>query len=112
MTARNMSLYQDHIKKLGLPEYIAGEKHINYVQRALLNGHRLDTRKCRYIGIGNLHSLVSKLARKQFPHSLKHDRVIDPHTGEIPVHLVDVIWMSMEQLETYKQENAQPKPSV
>ena len=106
-----MKLYEENIKKLNLPEQHNSEKHINYVKRVLLTGRKLNTRQCRFIGIGNLHSIISALSTKHFPHTVKHRKVVDPYTGEVPPYEVDVIWMTPEQIQTFKQQNAQPKLS-
>ncbi|OLQ77609.1 hypothetical protein BIT28_26945 [Photobacterium proteolyticum] len=94
-------IYRDECSDLGLPEPKIGEKQIHYVIRAMLNGHRLDTRMCRYIGIGNLHSLVSALTKLKLSFSLKHETVACPKTKKVLSHPVDVIWMTPEQIEDY-----------
>lgn len=105
-------MYSDNIKKLKLPEWKQGETQANYIKRLLLNGHKFDTRQARFIGIGNLHSLLSDKLMKKFPFRVEHKRVIDPATGKIPIHKVLVIYMTAEQIQAYKRENAQQKPSV
>lgn len=107
-----MGLYTHHINKLGLPAPKYGEKQIHYLKRVLLNGYILNTRICRFIGIGNLHSLISSLKKQHFPHTVEHLKVVDPYTGELPPHSVDVIWMTPEQILAFRQRDAQPKPSV
>lgn len=93
-------LYRKNIKQIGLPDYKGG-KHCHYLVSLLLKGYRIDTRVCRFIGIGNLHSDVSSLKKKNFPHSKKKGLVIDPVTGEIPPQEVLIVWMTLEQREQY-----------
>ncbi len=99
-------MYQNHIEQLGLPAHKKGERQIDYVKRVLLNGTRLNTRICRFIGIGNLHSIISRLASKRFPHCVKHGLVTDPYTGEVPPYEVDIVWMEPEQIQAYRKQKA------
>ncbi|MGO1190118.1 hypothetical protein [Vibrio casei] len=107
-----MNMYIENIKKLNLPERKKGDTHANYIKRVLLTGHKFNTREARHIGIGNLHSIKPVLNKQQFPFKDERKRVIDPATGEIPIHTVLVIYMTAEQIQAYKRENAQQKPSV
>lgn len=94
-------LYRDRIQQLGFPEYKGG-KHRHYLMSLLIQGYRINTRLCRFIGIGNLHSEISTLKEKyRFPHSKKMGLVADPVTGEIPVKEVLIVWMTPEQREEY-----------
>ncbi|ORT50713.1 hypothetical protein ST37_08320 [Vibrio sp. qd031] len=87
-------IYKDECFELGLPEPKKGEHQTHYVTRVMMEGIRLDTRQARYIGIGNLHSLVSELNRKRVPFSLAHLKVPCPKTKQVPPNPVDVIWMT------------------
>ncbi len=49
---------------LGLPEPRKQETQREYIKRILLAGHSINTRQCRVIGIGNLHSVVSALRKR------------------------------------------------
>lgn len=94
-------LYRDRIQQLGLPEYKGG-KHRHYLTKLLLQGLRINTRMCRFIGIGNLHSEISTLKEKsRLPHSKVLGLVADPVTGEIPPNEVLIVWMTQEQREQY-----------
>jgi hypothetical protein len=94
-------LYQDRIHQLGLPEYKGG-KHRPYLMKLLLNGYRINTRICRYIGIGNLHSDTSAFSRRnRLPFSKKLGLVADPVTGKVPPKEVLIIWMTQEQISEY-----------
>lgn len=107
-------LYQERIKELGLPDYKSGETHINYITRLLLNGYKLNTRGCRFIGIGNLHSEILKLEKRNLQITIEKQRTIDPVTGEIPKQLVLVLWMTPSQIAEYhaQKERAQQKLSA
>jgi hypothetical protein len=93
-------LYPERIKELGLPEY-KGEKHIHYLMKILLKGYTIDTRKCRYIGIGNLHSEIPKFIKKGFPFRKRKGRVVDPATNAIPPYEVIIIRMTKTQKREY-----------
>lgn len=93
-----MTIYDEHIKELGFPPR-ENMKDIEYIKMLLKSGHHIHTRHCRYIGIGNLHSLVSSKGMKKFPFSLKRQQVIDPATGQLNPYPVDYIWMTEEQME-------------
>lgn len=107
-------MYKDKILMLGLPLPKPNEKQTSYIKRVLLEGIELNTRICRFIGIGNLHSIISDFKRSKFPFELEHKMVIDPVTDKLVIYPVNVIWMTLEQRTSYKTEkvNAQPKPSV
>lgn len=94
-------LYRDRIQLLGMPDYKGG-KHRHYLMTLLLQGYRINTRMCRFIGIGNLHSEVSTLIKKnRLPLSKTLGLVADPVTGEIPAKEVLIVWMTLEQREQY-----------
>ncbi|PMP04604.1 hypothetical protein BCS95_05465 [Vibrio breoganii] len=96
-------IYKDECFELGLPEPKKGEQQVHYVKRVMLEGIKLDTRQARYIGIGNLHSIVSNLNKQYVPFSLSHQRARCPKTGEVPPYAVDVIWMTDEERELYAE---------
>lgn len=94
-------IYRDECLELGLPEPKTGEKQIHYVVRAMLSGHIMDTRKCRYIGIYNLHSVVSKLTKSKLSFRLEREVVVCPRTKKVPPYPVDVAWMTSKQIIDY-----------
>lgn len=94
-------LYKNECLELGLPEPNNGEKQTHYLTRAMTDGHQIDTRMSRYIGVGNLHSVVSALTKMRIPFSLEHRTVKCPKTKEVPPYPVDVIWMTEEQINAY-----------
>lgn len=102
-------MYIENIKKLNYPQPYKAEKQTSYIKRILLKGYSIDTRICRYIGIGNLHSIVSHFKKSQFLHTLEHKRVVDPATGTTPPYPVDVVYMTDKQIQVYKRKNAQHK---
>ncbi|MCA0937803.1 hypothetical protein LCL85_19880 [Vibrio alginolyticus] len=96
-----MPLFKDECFELGLPEPKRGEKEIYYVIRVIREGIQLNTRMARYIGIGNLHSIIPALKRKRVPFSSTTKAVFCPKLKEIRTHPVDVIWMTEEQRNAY-----------
>ncbi|MEZ8989073.1 hypothetical protein FCV82_06440 [Vibrio breoganii] len=94
-------IYKDECFELGLPEPKKSEQQVHYVTRVMLEGIRLDTRQARYVGIGNLHSIVSHLNKKKLPFTVSHDLRKCPKTGDVPPYPVDVIWMTDEQRNVY-----------
>ncbi|MCW3172820.1 hypothetical protein [Shewanella subflava] len=94
-------IYSDECLELGLPLPLTGEKQIDYVKRLLASGRSINTRIARYIGIGNLHSIVSTMQKQRFPYAIKHSAVFCPKTKRVPPQLVDVVWMNEEQLKEY-----------
>jgi len=98
-------LYHDRIILLGWPEYKA-QHQINYLIELLIKGFSVDTRKCRFIGIGNLHSLLPQLERKQFPFTKAKRKVRDPVTGTTPINEVLVVWITDEQRQEWLDRNA------
>jgi hypothetical protein len=56
---------------------------------------------CRYIGISNLHSVVSALKNKGACLTVSHEKVYDPALQRIIPYPVDVVSMTPEQREKY-----------
>jgi hypothetical protein len=98
-------MYLKKIEELELPEPKCDEKQYTYILRILLLGIAINTRICRYIGIGNLHSLVSELKKKRIPHTVEHRAVIDPATGKLNPYPVDVVWITAEQKQFHINKN-------
>ena len=99
-------MYMNQIHQLSLPEPKQGETQTYYIKRLLLNGYRINTRQCQFIGILNLHSRVSALKKARFPLTIEHKQVVDPATGKTPPYAVDVVYMTADQIHAYKRENA------
>lgn len=102
-----MMLHKDKCLELGLPEPKCVETQQAYIIRAMASGHTLNTRICRYIGVGNLHSIVSSM-NKACEFTLGHGRVLCPFTNETPPFPVDIVRMTKEQREAYQ---AKEKPA-
>jgi len=96
---------------LGLPFPKKYEKQINYVLRLLLTGYSVNTRIARYIGIHNLHSILSKLKKRGVPFTIDHLKVYCPLVKEVISNPVDKAYMSSEQVSLYK-EKANTAPTV
>lgn len=92
---------------LGLPEPRKQETQREYIKRILLTGHSINTRQCRFIGIGNLHSVVSALRKRHFPLRVEHKPAIEPRSGEILPQPVDHV--SADFAELARIENASTK---
>lgn len=95
----NPHLIGDACVSLGFPMPFKWEDQICYIRRLLLDGHSINTRQARFIGIGNLHSVVPVLRRKGFPIRVWHTQALDPRTGERPPQPVDHISLDIEQAD-------------
>lgn len=98
-----MIIHPDKCAELGLPTPKGYDTQESYITRAIASGFILNTRICRFIGIHNLHSLASIMAKKGLWFSLTHERVLCPFTGEVPPHPVDIIYMTRDQQEAHRQ---------
>ena len=98
-----MMIHKDKCQEIGLPESKSYESQQNYIFRAMLCGTKLNTRICRYIGIHNLHSIVSGMNRKKYTFTLEHGRVRCPCTGETPPLPVDIVRMARQQRQSHEK---------
>jgi len=101
-----------HCLELGLPAPKKYEKQINYVLRLLLIHYPVNTRMARYIGIYNLHSILSKLKKRGVPFTIDHVKAYCPLVQEVISNPVDKAYMSFEQVSSYKEKAAQCKQSA
>lgn len=101
-----MIIHNDKCLELGLPIASSFDNQITYVLKAISAGEKLNTRKARFIGIHNLHSIASTLHRKGYIFTLEHGRVECPFTGESPPQHVDILSMTTEQISHYKKTKA------
>ncbi|HCG6789511.1 TPA: hypothetical protein NJ263_003014 [Vibrio parahaemolyticus] len=101
-------IHRERAKELGLPDYKGGEQK-SYVKSVFLKGCGLNTYQARYIGIGNLHSVLSVLRHKdKMLITDTKERVIDPSTGNLTERPVINAWMTVEQRKDYfKRKKAQ-----
>jgi len=104
-----MMIHKDKCLELGLPEPKSHDIQQTYVIKVISSGFQLDTRMARFIGIYNLHSVASTLARKGFKFTLSHGRVKCPFTDKVPPHPVDILSMTSEQIAHYKETKAAKK---
>ena len=104
-----MMIHGDKCLELGLPEPRSFDNQQTYVLKVITNGFRLDTRKARYIGIHNLHSIASMLYKKGYQFTLEHGHVDCPFTGKIPPYPVDILSMTPEQIAHYKNTKTAKK---
>ena len=103
-----MMIHAVMCQSLNLPQPKSYETQSTYILRAMYEGHELNTRICRYIGIHNLHSVAADLFKKRHSFVLKHGRVACPFTGKTPPFPVDIIYMTKDQREKWK---AKKKPA-
>ena len=97
-----MTIHKDKCLEIGLPAPKRHHTHVSYVLNCIATNYNLNTRICRYIGIHNLHSIVSTINSKKIEFTLAHEPVLCPFTGKIPYNPVDVIYMTNEQQEQYQ----------
>ena len=101
-----MIIHNDKCLELGLPIASSFDTQITYVIKVISTGVKLNTRKARFIGIHNLHSIASTLQKKGYKFTLEHGRVKCPFTGEFPHQYVDILSMTTEQISHYKKTKA------
>ncbi len=104
-----MMLHADKCLSLGLPIPENYENQRTYVLRLMISGHKFNTRMARFIGIHNLHSIVSILFKKGYQFNLEHGLVQCPYTLKTPPFNVDIISMTPEQIAHYKRTKAAKK---
>lgn len=73
----------------------------SYVLHCISKAYTLDTRMCRFIGISNLHSVVSALKNKGVCLTVSHEKVYDPALQRIIPYPVDVVSMTPNQRDEY-----------
>lgn len=96
-------IHADKCLELGLPEPKTFETQVSYVLRCMEAGHKLHTRIARYIGIGNLHSIIPALYRMGIEFEKYLGLARCPFTGETPPFPVDWIFMTAEQSKQYRK---------
>lgn len=101
-----MMIHKDKCLALDLPEPKSHETQLVYVLRVMAEGFVLNTRLCRFIGIHNLHSLVSTLAKRGVNFTLAYERVYCPFICDTPPFPVDVVYMTQDQQAKYRNEKA------
>ncbi|NVJ62196.1 MAG: hypothetical protein HWE27_17550 [Gammaproteobacteria bacterium] len=104
-----MMIHPDKCKELGLSKPKNHDNQLAYVKRIILNGIKFNTRLARYVGIHNLHSIISILFKKGVQFTLEHGKVWCPFKEEVPPYPVDIIYMTEEQVLKYKEEKAAKK---
>lgn len=86
---------------LSIPKSFDTER--SYVLSVILSGRSLNTREARYIGIANLHSIVSWLKNSERVELTNVKGCVkDPATGEHRVNPVIIVSMTPEQIAAYK----------
>lgn len=104
-----MMIHKDKCQELGLPEPQSYHNQLTYVLMAMTQGFTLNTRTARYIGIHNLHSVVSTLKRKGHKFTHKKKRVYCPRDKLVPPYPVVTVSMSYEQIQLYKSKKSRPE---
>ncbi|WP_077340028.1 hypothetical protein [Pseudocolwellia agarivorans] len=101
-----MNIHTDKCLELNLPEPKSYDTQRAYVIKLISSGFVFNTRMARYIGIHNLHSIVSTLAKKGYKFIVKHGLTECPFSNTTPPQLVDIVYMTAEQITFYKKEKA------
>ncbi len=102
-------LHKNKCLELGLPEPKNFHTQKAYVLLVLSNGHILDTRTAKYIGIANLHSIAPSIRKAGFQFEHVKRLAKDHETGEIPPHKVIHLSMTVEQIAYYKEAKTAKK---
>ncbi len=74
---------------------------IGYVLFCLLAGYKINTRVCLYIGVNHLNSIISTLRGKGIPITVDYGKVWCPRFKTVPIHPVDIAYMTPEQRKQY-----------
>jgi hypothetical protein len=96
-----MMIHSDKCHELSLTSPKGFDTQYSYILGCIVDGNKINTRLCRYIGIHNLHSVIPILKRKKIPFTLAHGRVRCPFTNQIPPYPVDIVYMTQEQRQQY-----------
>ena len=104
-----MMIHKNRCLELGLPEPKSFHTQKTYVLLAISNGHTLDTRTAKYIGIANLHSIAPSIRRAGFQFEHEKRFAIDYETGEVPPYKVIHLSMTPEQIAYYKEAKTAKK---
>ena len=94
--------------RLGLPAPKVYDTQKSYIKRLMIMGHKVNTRLCRFIGIANLHSIISSLKKKGVVFVTEHGLAKCPETNEIPPYHVDIIYMTQEQIRHHLKIKPEP----
>ena len=98
-----MLIDEKRCEELGFPKPESFDTEKSHVMKVMLSGKSINTRQARYIGIGNLHSVVSELRNKyQVDLTKVRGCVKDPATGKKPINTVLITFMKPEQIEEHK----------
>ncbi|WP_157921741.1 hypothetical protein [Escherichia coli] len=98
-----MLIDEKRCEAIGLPKPESFDTERAYVIKVMMAGKSINTRQARYIGMGNLHSVVSGLINRNRVSLTKvHGVVKDPATGQRPDNTVLTVYMTPEQIEEYK----------
>jgi len=98
-----MLIDEKRCEGIGLPKPESFDTERTYVIKVMLAGKLINTRQDRYIGIGNLHSVVSSLVNRNRVSLTRVRGVVkDPATGQRPANTVLTVYMTPEQIEEYK----------
>lgn len=96
-----MNGFENQIKALGLPLPKPREKQINYIKRVLLSGISLNTRMCRFVGIGNFHSVISEMKKQKIEFYRDKKQAYCSFREVVPPEPVLHVWMSSQQINMY-----------
>ncbi|MEY8198383.1 MAG: hypothetical protein RPS47_04020 [Colwellia sp.] len=89
--------------ELCLPAPKIKQFETSYVIACMAADYPLNTWICRYIGIGNLHSILSALNNRKDPppFTIEHGKAWCPNRKLVPNKAVDIAYMTPEQRKQY-----------
>lgn len=96
-----MLIRKDRCLELGLPEPKSYQTNLSYVMAAVISGHVLNSRICDYIGVRNLHSVISSKKAKRYNFTKTLGLAFCPASNVIPPYPVDIVYMTDEQRSAY-----------
>lgn len=94
--------------ELKLLEPNSFDTDISYIVRCISSGYIITTRICRYIGIGNLHSITPKLSDKGIDFTSNNGPAYCYFSKTIPLDHVIVIYMTKDQQATHRAKKEKP----
>lgn len=103
------AIYHDNCTSIGFLEPKSYETQRGYTIRLLLNGYTVSTRDCRYVGIGNLHSIIPYLKKMGYEFNHEHKQAYCHARKSTPPQKVNVIFMDAIQRELGRNIKRIPK---
>jgi len=99
-----MMIISQNCIEQGLPTPKSYDTQLGYIKRCIGSGYVLNSRLCSYIGIAHLHSYIPVLRQKGLEFSQEYGLSYCPARDFVPPYLVDIIYMTVEQQNQYREE--------